>query len=136
MSNIIAAYHPSLAVLELTSTPVLIGLGIALLLFIVLLFIVRKASRKESIQLTKAAEEKADDLRQKARLESENIIKEAKLKAREELERNRVTFERETADRKKELQRAEDRLSSKEDRIDSKANWSAVRRASRPARRR
>ena len=99
-------------------TPTLIGFGIVFVILIILLFVVRSASKKESFRITKAAEEKADDLRQKARLESENIIKEAKLKAREELERNRVTFEKETADRKKELQKAEDRISSKEDRIE------------------
>ena len=118
MLQIIEGMTPALAALELTSAPVIVGACIVVVVFVAVLIMARRASKTESELIVKSANEKADDIRQQAKLEAENLIKEAKLKTKEEFERNRVEFERETASRKKELQKTEDRLASKEDRID------------------
>jgi ribonuclease Y len=64
--------------------------------------------------------EEAELLKQKASLEAENIIKEARLKAKEELIASRDDFEQSTRQRRKELQKVEERLTQKEDNVDKK----------------
>ncbi len=112
--------------LALTSSNVLpitlLGI-IVILLILVCVMIANKKTRQEADKaLLAKANEEADLIKQKANLEAENIVKEAKIKAKEELIKTRDQFEKDTAERRKEIQRSENRIASKEENLDKKQN--------------
>ncbi len=72
--------------------------------------------------LSKKALQSADDIKKEARLEADAIVKDAKIAAKEELLRCRDEFEKDTKERRVELQRLEDRLSGREANIERKAD--------------
>ncbi len=84
-------------------------------------FIIAKWSRRDADKkILEGAHEEEKLIKEKAALEAETIIKEAKVKAKEELISMRDQFEKDTADRRREVQKLESRLSSREDNLDKK----------------
>jgi len=72
--------------------------------------------------LTQKDFQEAERLAEKARHEADDIIKEAKITAKEELLRSRDEFEKNTRERRQELQKLEERLATKEANIERKAD--------------
>jgi ribonuclease Y len=80
----------------------------------------RRNGSENNDRLLNQAQEEAALIRQKADLEAENIVKEARIKAKEELIASRDDFEAATKQRRREQQKAEERLTAKEDNVDKK----------------
>ncbi len=78
------------------------------------------AAGKEAEKILSQAREEIEQLRKNARLESEVVLKEAKVKAKEEVLAAKDEFEESCKQRKRELQKSEDRLQTKEDNVDKK----------------
>ncbi len=78
------------------------------------------ATREEADKILNQAREEAEQIRKNARLEGEVVLKEAKVKAKEEVLAAKEEFEETYKQRKRELQKAEDRLQTKEDNVDRK----------------
>ncbi|MDH3259178.1 MAG: ribonuclease Y, partial [Deltaproteobacteria bacterium] len=74
--------------------------------------------RKAVDQKAKRAEEAAEDALKRAKRESESILKEASLHAKDYILQARADFERETQDKRSELQKLERRLLQKEELLD------------------
>jgi len=72
--------------------------------------------------LTRNAQQSADNLIENAKREAEAILKDAKITAKEEVIKARDDFEKTTTERRTELKRLEDRLSSRETNIERKAD--------------
>ena len=121
MSQLLSCTMP-LATAELTAPlPIILGVVIALLLVVIIVLLAsRKKQANQDKAILEAAEKEASAVRQKAVKESEALLKEAKIKAKEELLASREQFENDTADRRKEIQKLENRLSSKEDNLDKR----------------
>lgn len=71
--------------------------------------------------LDRQAEKSAESITENARREANSIIKEAEIKAKEELLQNREKFEKSTQEKKQELKKIEERLDHREDTIEKKA---------------
>jgi len=78
------------------------------------------AVREEAEKMLDQTRSEAEQLRKNARIESEVILKEARVKAKEEVLVAKDEFEETCKQRKRELQKAEDRLQAKEDNVDKK----------------
>ncbi len=78
------------------------------------------SAREEAKKLLQQAREEADQFRKNARLEGDVILKESRIKAKEEVLAAKDEFEETYKQRKRELQKAEDRLTTKEDNVDKK----------------
>jgi ribonuclease Y len=78
------------------------------------------SASKEAEKILHQAREEGEQMRKNARLESEVVLKEAKVKAKEEVLLAKDEFEESCKQRKRELQRSEDRLQTKEDNVDKK----------------
>lgn len=72
--------------------------------------------------LQRRASQEADGVRSAAKHEAEDILKEAKITAKEELLRSRDEFEKSTRDRRQEMKKLEERLAAKETNIERKAD--------------
>ncbi|MBR0459809.1 MAG: ribonuclease Y [Victivallales bacterium] len=117
---------------ELAMAVPLMGTIILLLVLVIafLLFSKKKQAEADRGILARAkadakvvqqnAEANAKQVQQKAEREAETILKEAKIKAKEELIRAKDQFEADTSERRKEIQKQENRLSAKEDNLDHK----------------
>ena len=96
---------------------------IILLVIIILLMIpyltplLRKKNAKKQVD---EANKEAERIKKHAEEDAQNIIKAAKIQAKEELISLKDKFEQDTADRRKEIQRAEDRIGQREDNLDQK----------------
>ncbi len=111
---------PPLAAVEASQLYVLAGMVLVLVIMAIWLIVTRKAKQDNEKALLKQANEEAELIRQKASLEAENIIKDSKIKAKEELIRLRDQFEKDSVERRKELQKLENRLNSKEETLDKR----------------
>ena len=121
LSNLIALFGlPPVAEMDAISVNVLGGMVLVLVIMAIWLIITRKAKQENDKNLLKQANEEAELIRQKARLEAENIVKDSKIKAKEELIRLRDQFEKDSAERRKELQKLENRLNAKEETLDKR----------------
>lgn len=78
------------------------------------------AARENADKILNQAREEAEQLRKNARLEGEVVLKEARIKAKEEVLAAKDEFEETYKQRKRELQKSEDRLQAKEDNVDKK----------------
>ncbi len=121
LGNLISLFGlPPLAELDATEGYILAGMVLVLVIMTIGLIVTRKAKQDNDKTLLKQANEEAELIRQKATLEAENIVKDSKIKAKEELIRMRDQFEKDSADRRKELQKLENRLNSKEETLDKR----------------
>ncbi|MDD3953107.1 MAG: ribonuclease Y [Lentisphaeria bacterium] len=77
-------------------------------------------ARQEAQKILNQAREEAEQQRKNARLEGDVVLKEARIKAKEEVLAAKDEFEETYKQRKRELQKAEDRLQTKEDNVDKK----------------
>ncbi|MBQ7650050.1 MAG: ribonuclease Y [Victivallales bacterium] len=111
---------PPLAELNATESYILVGIVLVLVTMAIWLIVTRKVQQENDKNLLKQANEEAELIRQKAKLEAENIVKDSKIKAKEELIRLRDQFEKDSAERRKELQKLENRLNSKEETLDKR----------------
>ena len=111
---------PPLAEIDAIQLYVLAGMVLVLVVMAIWLIVTRKAKQENDQNLLKQANEEAELIRQKANLEAENIVKDSKIKAKEELIRLRDQFEKDSAERRKELQKLENRLNSKEETLDKR----------------
>lgn len=91
---------------------------ISLFLGLLIGFMIR---RKTAASIIKAAEGSVESLVKEAKKEAENIRKEAELQSRDLLFQSKNQFEKESRDRRKDLQKLENRLIQKEDNLDKKA---------------
>ena len=94
----------------------LAGLAAALGLVVVFL-IVKKRSAEDK---ARAGVAQAEEIRQSAKKDAENILKEAALQAKDYQLQVKLDFERETRERKHEISQLEKRLLQKEDQLDRK----------------
>ncbi|NMA43477.1 MAG: ribonuclease Y [Oligosphaeraceae bacterium] len=111
-------------------TPFIIGI-FALLAFIIVWMLLQQRAqakqagkleeaKKEAEKILRQAQEEAELLRKNTKLESEVILKEAKVRAKEEVIAAKEEFENSCTHRKNELQKAELRLENKEENLDKK----------------
>ena len=84
---------PPLAEIDAIQLYVLAGMVLVLVVMAIWLIVTRKAKQENEQNLLKQANEEAELIRQKANLEAENIVKDSKIKAKEELIRLRDQFE-------------------------------------------
>ena len=126
-------HNVNLSVLFLSTMP--IGLGIAAIAVAVLavvgfvvLFINKKAAEKKVgnadarvREIVSAAEAEAERIKSQGKEESKRALKEALLEAKEQDLKLRNEFERESKEKKAELQRMEQRVTQKEDALDKKS---------------
>lgn len=82
-------------------------------------YLLRKGFAERGLE---AAKRMADSILEDARKEAENIKREATLQARDSLYQSRAEFEKETRDRRLELQNLEKRLLGREESLDKKAD--------------
>ena len=94
----------------------LAGLAAALGLVVVILLLKRRSSDDKA----RAGTAQAEEMRQRAKKDAENILKEAALQAKDYQLQVKLDFERETRDRKNEISQLEKRLLQKEDLLDRK----------------
>ncbi len=125
-------YNVNLSVLFLNATmPLWLGIVLpvaALLLGGVAFLLVYKASTEKKVgsaekqvrEIKATAEAEAERIRAQGKEESKRALKEALLEAKEQDLKLRNEFERETKEKKAELQRMEQRLTQKEDSLDKK----------------
>lgn len=100
---------------------VVLGILVVLLLgSVILLLVGRKSKQDAEEKMLSQARDEADLIRKKAGLDADTIVKEAKIKAKEELIATRDQFEKDTVDRRREMQKIENRLTVKEDNLDKK----------------
>lgn len=100
---------------------VVLGVLVVLLLgSVILLLVGRKSKQDAEEKMLSQARDEADLIRKKAGLDADTIVKEAKIKAKEELIATRDQFEKDTVDRRREMQKIENRLTVKEDNLDKK----------------
>ncbi len=127
-------YNSNLSVLFLANTGVTIAIAvaaalIALVLGAVFALLVYKKSTEKKIgsandrvgKIISDAEKEAERIKAQGREESKHVLKEALLEAKEQDLKLRNEFERETKEKKAEIQRMEQRLTQKEDAIDKKS---------------
>ena len=111
-------------------TPFIIGI-FALLAFIIVWMLLQQRAqakqagkleeaKKEAEKILRQAQEEAELLRKNTKLENEVILKEAKVRAKEEVIAAKEEFENSCTHRKNELQKAELRLENKEENLDKK----------------
>lgn len=93
---------------------------------VVLGYLVRKSI---SSRMLESSENLSLRITSEAKKEAENIKKEAVLQAKDNLLRSKNEFERETRDRRVELEKIEDRLRQKEENLDKKVDLFAQREA-------
>ncbi len=123
----------NLSVLFLASTmPLAIGIVLAAIAVVavvgIIVLLVSKMSADKKIGSTKArvqaieneAKAEAERIKAQGKEESKRALKEALLEAKEQDLKLRNEFERETKEKKAEIQRMEQRLTSKEDALDKK----------------
>lgn len=79
-----------------------------------------EAAKGEADKVLQQAREEAEQHRRNAKLEAEVFLKEARIKAKEEVLAAKDEFEENYKQRKRELQKAEERLTTKEDNVDKK----------------
>ncbi len=125
-------YNVNLSVLFLNATmPLWLGIVLpvaALLLGGIAFLFIYKASAEKKVgsaekqvrEIKAAAEAEAERIRAQGKEESKRALKEALLEAKEQDLKLRNEFERETKEKKAELQRMEQRLTQKEDSLDKK----------------
>ena len=94
----------------------LAGLAAALGLVVVILLLKRRSADDKA----RAGTAQAEEMRQRAKKDAENILKEAALQAKDYQLQVKLDFERETRDRKNEISQLEKRLLQKEDLLDRK----------------
>ena len=125
-------HNVNLSVLFLSATmPLWLGivLPIVALLVGLVLFFVYKTSTEKKVgsaekqvhEIKSAAYAEAERIKAQGKEESKRALKEALLEAKEQDLKLRNDFERETREKKAELQRMEQRISQKEDSLDKKA---------------
>ena len=124
--------HYNLSVLFLASgtVPLIIGIVVAIVAVIgALVFCLlykQNAEKKvgdantQARKIVEAAEAEADRLRSQGKEDSKRALKEALLEAKEQDLKLRHEFERETKEKRAEIQRMEQRLTQKEDSLDKK----------------
>ncbi|MFA6930204.1 MAG: ribonuclease Y [Lentisphaeria bacterium] len=78
------------------------------------------AAREEAEKVLNQSQQEAEQLRKNVRMEADVILKEAKIRAKEEVLVAKDEFEENYKQRKRELQKAEERLTTKEDNVDKK----------------
>ena len=78
---------------------------------------------RRSKQQISGAEKTAESIRDNAKREAESILKNAQIDAKDIIHKSRSEFERETRERKDELQQMERRLLHKEENIDKKSDY-------------
>ena len=78
------------------------------------------AAREEAEKVLNQSRQEAEQLRKNVRMEADVILKEAKIRAKEEVLVAKDEFEENYKQRKRELQKAEERLTTKEDNVDKK----------------
>lgn len=113
LSNLVAADNAALIALCVALPIVFLGLGV-----LIGYFVYKKYFEKK----TQNAEGSAEKIIEDANQEAKALRKEALLEAKEEQLRLRNDFEKETRQRRSELQKIENRLNQKEDAIDKKEN--------------
>ncbi|MBF8258039.1 MAG: phosphodiesterase [Actinobacteria bacterium] len=92
--------------------------GLAAALGLVVVFLLMK---KRSVEdKARAGSAQAEEIRQSAKKDAENILKEAALQAKDYQLQVKLDFERETRERKHEISQLEKRLLQKEDQLDRK----------------
>ena len=103
------------------------GIAVAAVAVVIALFVYRnKAEKKlgnaeeQARDIVLKAEAEAERIRVQGKEESKRALKEALLEAKEQDLKLRNEFERETKEKKAELQRMEQRLTQKEDALDKK----------------
>ena len=92
--------------------------GLAAALGLVVVFLLMKKRSVEDKARAGAAQ--AEEIRQSAKKDAENILKEAALQAKDYQLQVKLDFERETRERKNEISQLEKRLLQKEDQLDRK----------------
>ena len=124
--------HYNLSVLFLASetVPLVIGIVVAVIAVIgalvFCLFYKQNTEKKvgdantQARKIVEAAEAEADRLRTQGKEDSKRALKEALLEAKEQDLKLRNEFERETKEKRAEIQRMEQRLTQKEDSLDKK----------------
>ncbi len=102
---------------------VALGLGVVLALFFYKKSTEKKiGSANDRVEkIISDAEKEAERIKAQGREESKHVLKEALLEAKEQDLKLRNEFERETKEKKAEIQRMEQRLTQKEDAIDKKS---------------
>ena len=118
----------NLSVLFLTTTmPLWLGIALPIVAGLACLFIYKVvtekkvgSAEKQVRDLKAAAEAEAEQIKAKGREESKRALKEALLEAKEQDLKLRNEFERETKEKKAEIQRMEQRITQKEDALDKK----------------
>ena len=93
-----------------------------ILLLVVFGFIVYKAIQKATQKKVLFLEKEADDLVEKAKREAEATKKEAILEAKEEVHRLRNDLDRDSRERRNEIQRLERRILQREESLDKKSD--------------
>ncbi len=126
-------HNVNLSVLFLTGMPMGLGIAFAVVAAIAVVgIVVLLASRMSAdkklgstkVRLQKIEEEaraEAERIKAQGKEESKRVLKEALLEAKEQDLKLRNEFERETKEKKAEIQRMEQRLTSKEDALDKKS---------------
>jgi ribonuclease Y len=98
--------------------PLIITILVAVVILLGALSLYLLINRKAGDQKAKRAEEAAEDALKRAKRESESILKEASLQAKDYVLQARSDFERETQDKRSDLQKLERRLLQKEELLD------------------
>lgn len=99
--------------------PVIVGIVILIVLGFVQYNLIQKASKNKVASLEQEAEIRLEN----ANKEAEAVKKEAILEAKEEVHRLRADFDRESRERRNEIQRLERRLIQREESLDKKVNY-------------
>lgn len=102
----------------MNNLPLTITILVAMVILLGALSLYLLINRKAGDQKAKRAEEAAEDALKRAKRESESILKEASLHAKDYMLQARADFERETQDKRSELQKLERRLLQKEELLD------------------
>lgn len=102
----------------MNNLPLIITILVAMVILLGALSLYLLINRKAGDQKAKRAEEAAEDALKRAKRESESILKEASLHAKDYMLQARADFERETQDKRSELQKLERRLLQKEELLD------------------
>ena len=102
----------------MNNLPLIITILVAVVILLGALSLYLLINRKAGDQKAKRAEEAAEDALKRAKRESESILKEASLHAKDYILQARADFERETQDKRSELQKLERRLLQKEELLD------------------
>ena len=107
-----------------------VALGVVVLAALAACFLLYRHGKKTGIALQEqrdretvgSAKEVAERLVEDAKAECKNLRKEASIEAKEEMHRLRSDFEKESRDRRAELQKSEQRIMQREELLDKKEN--------------